>query len=215
VNSPYAGNYEGEFEDAQGVTGIFILNVAPNGTLQGQYDYNPALTFTGSIGELTTGTITTSAGTSAISLGPTGSSISATVANTSGNGANVVLVLNPNDVFGGANPFTGDFAGTVTNSTLNKTGVLALTVSSSGVVTGSDLVDAAGTPTLTTITGTLSSAGALQYTVAATQVVVTGTVTITNGAISGSLSESNGDSATLALSPLQYGNSFFAGPRKR
>jgi hypothetical protein len=200
TNNSYAAAYAGEFEDVNGVIAPFTMTVLLNGTLSGQLEYPTGTkTFTGTVKNDGIGSIMTSTGTSGLTLTLSmESSLGGTIANTNGNGAYFAAVTNPTNVFGGPNPFTGDFAGTVHNSTINATGVVAMAVDSSGNLTGTDLVNVNGVPTLSPINGTITGSGTINYLIIATNVTVTGTVTLSGGTLGGSLTGSNGDSLTLS-----------------
>lgn len=206
--NPYAGSYVGEFVDQNGVTGQFDITVASNvagNNITGAYLYtNNTINFTGAINKQGHGDFTTSAGTTGIQFGQLAQPTTSLSINSINNpGALVVLISNPTGLFGGANSFSGDYAGTVQNTTINKTGVIALSISSSGVVSGSDVVEVNGTPTLTTVSGTLSTAGALNYQIAANGVTVTGNVSLSNGTISGALTSSDGDALSVSITQVQ------------
>lgn len=155
------------------------------------------MSFTGTINRSGAGSITDSNGTYQIQLGTSGLSTLGGGIGTRTNGAFFTAATNPTGTYSG---FAGDYAGTVDNTTLGATGVISLVVSSSGTVSGVDLFDVNGTPTLEPVTGTLSSGGALSYTVHG--VTVSGTVTQNGTTVSGSLTESSGDSATITLQQL-------------
>jgi len=143
---------------------------------------------------------------------PTGSTGSTgTTGSTGGDGsgtgtvfpnAQVALISNPTGVFGGANSFAGSYAGTIQDTTLDKPDILAITIQSSGAVTGTGSSYVNGSPVLTSVSGTLSSSGSLSL-VLANQVSVSGTVSLAKGTISGPLKLSNGDGATLSISQVQ------------
>jgi len=206
TNNTYVGNYFGEFQDASNVIAPFSMSVALNGTVRGTFVYSGGVvSFTGKLKNKGVGTITTANGTSNISLGlPYETTLSGSVANTNGNGAYFTAITNPSGVFGGTNPFKGDFAGSVSDTTIGTSTIIAIVIDASGNITGSHLVSTNGTLTLSAITGTITSAGALSYTIIATNALVTGNVTLSNGAISGSLvNGQNNDALTLSMSAVQ------------
>jgi hypothetical protein len=192
--NPYAGNYSGDFVDQNDFIGPFTMTVSSSGALSGQFGYATPITYTGSIVSAGTGSITGTNGTFQVTLGGSGHTTLGGGIGAPTNGAFITLASNPTGTFSG---FSGDYAGTVHNTTLGATGIIALSVSSSGAVTGVDLFDVSGTPTLEPIAGTLSSSGALSYTVHG--VTVAGTVSLTGETISGSLTESDGDAASLSV----------------
>jgi len=200
----YAGTYAGEFEDSNSVTSTFSMTVTATGSITGQYNYAAgAKTFSGSVNSQGAGQITTSTGSSAITLGPPFfKTLYGGIASTNGNGAYFTLITNPNGVFGGTNPFNGSFAGTVQNTTIGKTGIDAFVIID-GSIYGSALVSVNGTPTLTAVVGDFSPEGAANYTLSVPNITVTGTVSISNGTITGPLAASNGDSLNLSLSEVQ------------
>lgn len=197
-NNPYAGTYSGNFVDQNNFIGTFTLTVSATGALTGQFGYNNPLTYTGTINSAGTGSLTDSNGTFQVTLGGSGLTTLGGGIGTPASGAYIALVSNPTGVFNG---LSGAYAGTVDNTTLGATGIIAFTVSSSGAVAGVDLFHVNGKPTLEPIAGTLSAGGALTYTVDG--VTVTGNVALAGATLSGSLSESDGDAATISVGQVQ------------
>jgi len=117
--------------------------------------------------------------------------------------AQVVLITNTTGFFGGANPFSGNYAGTIKDTTLNTTGLLALSIDASGKVSGSGSVSNSGTQTLISVSGTLSAGGTLNYVEQTGNESAAGTVALSKGTISGALKLSNGDSAEISLTQVK------------
>ena len=204
ANNVYAGTYTGQFEDSSSMIGTFSLSVSNTGGVGGQMVYNPVLSFTGTINTQGTGYISINGLTPQITLGTPGQlTLDGGILYGNGSGAYFTLVKNPPGTFGVSNPFSGDYAGTRHNITLGVTGITAMNISASGVVTGCELVDVNGTPTLSTISGTRSSSGTLSYTDVVNSVTFAGTVALSSGTITGNLTGSNGDSATISISQVE------------
>jgi hypothetical protein len=117
--------------------------------------------------------------------------------------AQVVLISNPTGFFGGTNPFSGNYAGTVKDTTLNSTSILALSIDTAGSISGSGTITNNLSQLLTSVTGSLSAAGTLSYVQQADNGSGAGTVTLAKGIISGTLKLSNGDSAEISLSQVK------------
>jgi hypothetical protein len=193
----FTGVYTGEFTDQNDAVGTCTMQVGTDGSLTGQFNYGTPLTFSGSVNGSGVGTVTDSNGTLPITFGHSGRSTLGVGIGTSTNGFFMTMDTNPTGVFTG---FSGDYAGTVHNITANKTGIIALSISPSGVVSGVDVFTVNGGPALVSVSGNITSGGVLTYTV--NGVTVTGTVALSGTTISGSVQESNGDSATLSVTQV-------------
>ncbi len=196
-NNPYAGSYQGEFIDQNSFIGSFSLAIGADGTVNGSYGYAAPISFSGQINSSGSGSINGSNGTFQVTLGASGKATLGGGIGTPSNGVFITLCSNPNGVFSG---FSGLYAGTVHNITLGKTGIIALSISSSGAVTGVDLFNVSGTPTLLPVAGTLTSNGQLSYVVDG--VTVSGPVTLSGITISGNVTETNGNSAAISVSQV-------------
>lgn len=196
--NPYAGTYSGQFEDQTSFIGPFTMTVSSSGAISGTYGYATPLNFTGSVNSSGSGSLTDSNGTFQVTLGSSGLPTLGGGIGTPSNGAFVALASNPTGQFNG---LSGDYAGTVHNTTVGLTGIIAFNVGSSGALTGLDLFVVNGSPTLVSISGTLSSSGALSYSIGS--LTVTGTVSLSGTTLSGALTESDGDSATLSVQQVQ------------
>jgi hypothetical protein len=193
----FAGSYSGEFIDQDDVIATCTMTVDATGAVNGQFNYGTPLTFTGQVNGSGAGTIQDSNGSLPITFGSSGHPTLGVGIGTSTTGFFMTLISNPTGSFSG---FSGDYAGTVHNTTLNKTGIIALSVNS-GVVSGVDLFTVNGSPALKGVSGTLTSGGVLTYTVDG--VTVTGTVTLSGTTISGPVQESNGNAATLSVNQVE------------
>jgi len=219
--NPYEGTYSGEYEDQYDNVGTFSLTVTAAGGVNGQFGTSAggtftgnttAQSFTGSASKTGGGSFKFSNGTDMVIFGPAGqSSLRALVLlGTSTIEYQLAAITNPNGKFGGTNPFAGDFAGTVSYPSLGKTGVVAITIASNGSVSGWEVVDVGtSAPTLGSLSGTVSAAGVVNYTVTTPNKsgdeTLTGNLkyTTVQGKISGALADSNGDSTTISLTQLQ------------
>jgi hypothetical protein len=195
--NPYAANYAGQFIDQNSFISNFSLTIGSDGTVNGSYGYTPPITFSGSVNSSGVGSITGSNGTFQVTLGASGKATLGGGIGTPSNGVFITLVSNPTGVYSG---FSGLYAGTVHNLTLGKTGIIALSINSSGAVTGVDLFNVNGTPTLLPVAGTLSSSGQLNYVV--NGVTVSGPVSLSGSTISGNVNESNGNTATISVNQV-------------
>jgi hypothetical protein len=77
-------------------------------------------------------------------------------------------------------------------------------MSSSGAISGSGVIDNAGTYEFGTISGTLSSSGAISYTITANGIqfeTVAGTVGIVNASLQGTLTDTNNHTHLLDMPP--------------
>lgn len=195
--NPYAGSYSGNFVDSSSFIAPVTMTIDATGNISGTLSYTPPVTFTGLVDSSGKGSLSDSKGSFQVTLGAAGRSTLGGGVGTTSNGVFIAAVTNPTGQYSG---FAGQYAGTVHNSTEGATGIIALTVSASGVVSGVDLFGVNGVPTLEPVTGTLNSAGQLSYTVDG--VTVSGTVALANSIVSGPVSESNGDSATISLNQV-------------
>jgi hypothetical protein len=173
------------------------MQISSLGVITGTFNYTPAMSFSGTINSSGTGSIQDSNGTLPITLGASGLSTLGCGIGTSTEGFFATFISNPNGQFSG---LSGQYAGTVHNTTLGATGIIALSISSSGVVAGVDLFNVSGKPTLEPVSGNLSSSGHLVYVVDG--VTVNGDVSLAGNTITGGLQESNGNSATLSVSQV-------------
>jgi len=207
--SSYAGTYGGVFNDTSGIVAPFSMTVLSNGSITGQYSYSTgAKKFTGYMNNSGVGVINTASGSAQMNVGTPQPTLGGGIFNSNGVGAFFTAVTNPSGVFGGANPFSGAYAGTVHDTTLNHTGIIAMAIDPVGNILGTDLVTLNGIPTLAFITGTVTANGSMVYGYSSTganpvTVVINGTATISNGTITAPLNSSTGDSVTLSISEVQ------------
>jgi|GEM_PF-5961610 len=198
-DNPYVGTYVGNFVDQSSFIGPFTMTVSSSGAVAGRFDYTPLVGFSGTIDSTGKGSVTDTNGTFNVQLSSAGKSVLAGGIGTATNGAFFTTVTNPTGKYSG---FAGSWFGTVHNNTTDKTGIITVTIGQNGsnfTFGGIDLFDVNGTPTLEEVTGTVTSAGELSYTVDG--VTVTGKLTVSNsnGTITGSLTESDKDTATITL----------------
>jgi len=209
VANMYAGNYRGSFIDQSGNTGQFQLTVNSAGRVNGQYFYNwtSISTVTGSIDKDGHGRMNFGNGpatiqfnnnpeqTSTIYVQPASSTLPKAI---------VVLEPSPTGMNGSNNPFTGNYAATLKDTTLNQSVALAVSISPTGAVTGTEISLNKGDFSTTTIVGSITPAGVINLPLAQ-QVTVTGTLSIA-AIVGGPVQLSNGDSGNLSM--FLYGGSF-------
>lgn len=209
---PYEGTYAGNFEDNAGDIGTVNLKVANDGTVTGNGapSSGSTVTLSGyiyssgavSITSTNSSNTTTQSGTASSAAGST---VYTTLSDSSGDVTWVNLVRNPAYVVGGGQ-FAGQYSGLILNNTKGKTGIIAFAVDNQGNVSGSVLVSDGGTPTFGYLAGTLSTSGALQYTVTingSTYDTVSGTASISGGTLTTSgLTSSLGDSLSITATDV-------------
>lgn len=210
--NPKAGNYVGMFTDQNGSVGRFQLTIGTWSDVHGVFytAINKYMNFDGSIDRDGVGALRYLNGTeyvdevAGIQLGPIGqptTTLNITPVNNKNPSAVAVLLVNPSGPYGNPNPFTGNYAGTILDTTINKAEVLAINVSGSGTVSGTEIIDNNGTPVATPISGTVSSTGWISYVLKANQVSIFGTIYGGNP-VAGPVQLSTGDDATLSLSTV-------------
>jgi len=204
VPSPYAGTYYGEYIDKSGNAGTFQVTVAASGSVNGLFS-NAQATYNlmrGSIGATGAGEVTYGTTPAKIQFGPSGQQTTQLNIEPVGNNvpAAVAVLVVGSTAASGANPFAGNFAGAIHDTTVNLPGALALNIDQSGTVSGLGVINVSGTPTLTSILGTVSSSGTLSYVEGVNQVTVSGTVT-KGVAVYGPVQLSNGDTGSITVYP--------------
>jgi len=202
--NPFVGTYAGEYVDQNGNAGQFQLTVMQTGSVSGTYS-NATATFnliSGHVDGSGKGVVTIPNGTASIQLGQSGQATTTLSINpTRTNNPNALAVFVSKIIYLPlGNSFTGGYAGTIHDTTLNTTAALAVVINAAGTVSGSEVVNLNGVPTLTSISGTVSSTGALSCVSQSNQVTITGTVTKGNN-VYGPIQLSNGDAGELSLTP--------------
>jgi len=205
VASPYAGTYYGEYVDKSGNAGPFQVTVGTSGSVTGLFSTSHLVQ--GSVGATGAGTVNYGGTQAKIQFGPYGEPTTQLDIEpvSSGVPSALAVLVAGSAVASGANPFAGNFAGSIQDQTTNKPGALACTIDGSGTVVGLGAILVNGTPTLTSIEGTLTSSGSLNYVEGINQVTVSGNLTKGN-AVYGPVQISNGDTGTITLTP--YSNSY-------
>jgi hypothetical protein len=203
LTSGYAGTYSGAFQTSTGQIGTVSIAISTLGALTG----SEVVSSTGASTTLT-GTVT-SAGAATVTIGTdstTGAfslisnstpTASLTLTDSSGNVTYFVLIVNPATITGGS-IYEGDYAGSIFNFSNNSSGVLAINIGTDGTLTGTILTDDSGTPSIDSLTGTVTAnvtSGTIGWTVATSGTTIetaTGTVTLSGTTLLGSLTTSTG-----------------------
>jgi hypothetical protein len=208
-SNPYAASYFRTYlsTTSSNPPNLIAFQVNPSGVVSGTM-YTGATWGTG--GQSLTGSVSD---TGAASFTPSGggtvtgmlsaaaaSTMSSTLTGANNNTVYTALLVSPAKAAAGGSEFAGDYTGTITNNTKKTTGVLAFDVSSTGSITGMSLYDNNGTPEFTTMAGTISSTGAIDYTLTAggtTLNTLTGTAALSNTGLTAPLTNDTSDSLTL------------------
>jgi len=206
TSSKYAGKYVGTYENGTtGTIGQFSFTVGSTGTISnGTIAINGTNeTLTGSISNsgaatfISGGNTPTATGTMSAAGAPT---VFATLKNTDNQTVWVVALLNPSGPAAGGNSFSNDYTGSTRNNTVGLTGILSFSVNGSGSLSGTTLIDEAGTIEFAAMSGSVSSSGALTYTITSNGVLITttkGQLALANSSLTSSLKNTLGDSLTL------------------
>jgi hypothetical protein len=211
INNPYKGTYKGEFfEHDSGAIGSVSLNITAAGIISGTatpiVNGKPGAPFklTGAMASSGSAVISGFEGNTDVGqfASPSSTTMAAYITNESGSSTVwLALLVNPSAPSTGGNPFSGDYAGTVLNTITGITNFNAWTISTSGVVAGSAVIQDSGVPALAAVTGTVSSSGSVAWTVSVGGSVVstiTGNLTLTGTSLTGTLKNSANNNLTLS-----------------
>lgn len=209
VANPLAGSYIGEYINQNGHVDQFQLTIGPSGAVTGEYVAigGTISSVKGNIDKDGHGNMSYAGGTANIQLNGFASqtaTLSISPVQTSIPATQLALALNPATNLPAGNPFAGNYAGIFTDTTSNKSSALAITVSSTGVITGENLTNPNGFISSAEITGTISATGAVSYTTLNPQVTISGQMSQSN--LSSAVQMTNGDSGVLRF--YRFGGSF-------
>jgi len=213
MTNPFFGIYSGEYVDQNGNAGQMLITVSTTGSVSGTYANSSSTgnAVSGQVDASGRGLVSVPGGTTTIQLGHEGNAFAVinlatlTLQTTGTNSPKTAAVFMMSNIIQlpGANPFVGTYAGTFQDTTQNQTDALALNIDAIGDVTGSAVVSLNGTPTLSTVTGSVSMSGSLKLVVQSAANPATGTVTLSNRKVTGALTLADGDGANLSLSQIQ------------
>jgi hypothetical protein len=200
------GTYVGAFVDSKGATGSFNLTVIGKSfqDVSATYLYpHETMNFRGSIGE---GVDTLPVNLQAEPWGP--STMELEITNGTGTrvtfpNSTVVLIPNPTGVFGGSNPFSGSYSGTLLYGAKGVTYAMAINIAPGGAISGAAATYQVGSHGISGVSGALSAEGGLVLGIGGNPSAATGTVKLANGTISGSLKMFDGTPATFSLSQVK------------
>jgi hypothetical protein len=115
--------------------------------------------------------------------------------------AEVALTPSPGVSLPAGNPYAGNYAGILRDTTANTSGALAIVISASGAVWGQEITNVNGNFSSYTISGTMSASGALNVTLLEVQQTITGTVSRATN-VYGPVQFGNGDAGNLVFYPF-------------
>lgn len=212
---PYAGTYQGQyFATDTGAQGTVTFKVTTAGALSGTA--TPIVGGQAGTPFSVSGTVS-AAGNLAISgfegsndMGslstPTAATVGGYVANIAGTSTIwLTLVVNPSAPPTGGNPFAGDYSGTLVNTGNRLLNLNAWTISTSGALSGCTVIQDTGATSFGFVSGSVSSAGAISYTLTVSGEAVytaTGTLKLTGTSLTGSVTSSAGNTYTVSISQM-------------
>ncbi len=204
VTNKYAGNYAGTYENQLEGFGPFSFTVNSAGTItNGTINIDgTTVTLSGSVTSSGVATLTpggnnpTSTGTLSAAGG---TAITGTLKDTSGDTFWFDALYNPVGPVG-ASQFSNDYSGSFKNNTKGDTGIDSFYVDGNGNITGAGLIATSNAVEFATLGGSISSSGELSLTFkvnGVTLTTITGHVILANSSLTGSLTNTSGDSLTL------------------
>jgi hypothetical protein len=99
-------------------------------------------------------------------------------------------------------PYAGNYSGTIQDKVTNKSQALAVIIQADESLAGSEVVNSSGSLSVVTVSGTVSTTGAIAFSTQSNQTYGTGNLT-KGVALYGNVQLNNGDTAYLLLNPVQ------------